>query len=132
MVSMADWARGHPTGDRDDLIEEVDDEVWRAVSVSGMECPGAARCPQGEDCFAERAFQRAEQAEVIVTNHHLYGLHVSSGGNILPTHDVVVFDEAHRLEDALSNVFGIDLTPRPIPCGRRQRQPAGGRDEGRR
>ena len=81
------------------------------MSVSGMECPGAARCPQGEDCFAERAFQRAEQAEVIVTNHHLYGLHVSSGGNILPNHDVVVFDEAHRLEDALSNVFGIDLTP---------------------
>jgi ATP-dependent DNA helicase DinG len=111
MVAIADWARAHPTGDRDDLVEEVEDEVWRAVSVSGMECPGAARCPQGEDCFAEKAFSRAEQAEVIVTNHHLYGLHVSSGGNILPAHDVVVFDEAHRLEDALSNVFGIDLTP---------------------
>ena len=111
MVMLAGWADGHPTGDRDDLAEAVDDDVWRAVAVSGMECPGRSRCAQGSVCFAESAFDRAAGADVIVTNHHLYGLHVTSGGNILPEHDVVVFDEAHRLEDALSNVFGVDLSP---------------------
>jgi len=110
MVAIKDWARSGATGDRDDLPEAVADEVWRSVSVSGMECPGRSRCPQGSVCFAEAAFDQAADADIIVTNHHLYGLDVTSGGNILPEHDVVVFDEAHRLEDAMSNAFGVDLS----------------------
>jgi ATP-dependent DNA helicase DinG len=74
-----------------------------------MECPGAARCPQGAGCFAEAAIARARDADVIVTNHHLYGLHLASGRRILPEHDVVVFDEAHKLEGALSSAFGVDI-----------------------
>jgi ATP-dependent DNA helicase DinG len=110
LVEIKDWALGGGSGDRDDLPKAVEDEVWRSVSVSGMECPGRSRCPQGSVCFAEAAHDAAANADVIVTNHHLYGLDVTSGGNILPEHDVVVFDEAHRLEDAMSNAFGVDLS----------------------
>ena len=109
LVELVAWARGHETGDRDDLDEEIDDNVWRSVSVSGMECPGKTKCPQGGVCFAERAADQAENADVIITNHHLYGLHLMSGGRILPAHDVVILDEAHRLESAFSSVFGVDL-----------------------
>lgn len=111
VLAIRDWALVGASGDRDDLPEAVEDDVWRSVSVSGMECPGRSRCPQGSVCFAEAAFDEAAGADVIITNHHLYGLHVTSGGNILPDHDVVVFDEAHRLEDALSTAFGVDLGP---------------------
>ena len=48
-------------------------------------------------------------ADVIITNHHLYGLHLTSGRRILPEHDLVIFDEAHRLESAFSSAFGVDL-----------------------
>ena len=109
LVHVVEWARGHETGDRDDLDEEVDDKVWRSISVSGMECPGKTRCPQGGVCFAENAADQAEMADVIITNHHLYGLHLTSGGRILPEHDLVIFDEAHRLESAFSSAFGVDL-----------------------
>ena len=44
---------------------------------------------------------------MIVVNTHLYGLHVGSGGVILPEHDVVVFDEAHVLEDIMSDTVGV-------------------------
>ncbi len=111
VVTVAEWARRGGSGDRDDLPQAVPDEAWRSVSVSGRECPGASRCPQGPVCFAEAAYEQAGGADIIVTNHHLYGLHVTSGGNILPEHDLVVFDEAHRLEDALSSAFGVELTP---------------------
>ena len=109
MVRLVEWANGHETGDRDDLDEAVDDKVWRSISVSGMECPGKTRCPQGAVCFAESAADQAEMADVVITNHHLYGLHLTSGGRILPEHDVVIFDEAHRLESAFSSAFGVDL-----------------------
>jgi ATP-dependent DNA helicase DinG len=111
IAQVAAWARMHPTGDRDELPGPVADEVWSEVSVSGMECPGAARCPQGEQCYAEAALERARGADVIITNHHLYGLHLTSGRRLLPDHDAVVFDEGHKLESALSTAFGVDVTP---------------------
>ena len=110
-AAVAGWARNHPTGDRDDLPETVTDEVWTELSVSGMECPGAARCPQGEKCFAEAALERSAVADVVITNHHLYGLHLTSGRRLLPEHSAVIFDEGHKLESALSSAFGVDVTP---------------------
>ena len=61
-------------------------------------------------CFAEGARDRAAAANVIVVNMHLYGLHVGSGGAILPEHDVVVIDEAHQLEDIMSDTVGLELS----------------------
>ena len=75
------------------------DNAWRSVSVGSDECPGADKCPLGDPCFAEQARRQAAASDVIVVNTHLYGLNVASGGAILPDHDVVVFDEAHVLED---------------------------------
>ena len=86
LQQIGPWARTHPTGDRDDLDRPVSDATWYEVSVSGMECPGAAGCPQGGSCFAEAAFERARGAAVIITNHHLYGLHLATGRRILPEH----------------------------------------------
>ena len=111
LQQIGPWARTHPTGDRDDLDRPVSDATWYEVSVSGMECPGAAGCPQGGSCFAEAAFERARGAAVIITNHHLYGLHLATGRRILPEHGVVILDEAHKLEPALSSAFGVDVGP---------------------
>jgi ATP-dependent DNA helicase DinG len=108
---IARWARGSISGDGAELSFAPSDAAWRSVSVGSEECPGADRCPMGEPCFAERARQRAAAADVIVVNTHLYGLHVGSGGVILPEHDVVVFDEAHVLEDVMSDTVGVQLSP---------------------
>ena len=103
------WSEESPTGDRAELSFEPSPTAWAAVSVSSKECPGAARCPKGDVCFAERARRAAAEASVVVVNTHLYGLHLESGGVILPEHDVVVIDEAHQLEDTISATFGIEL-----------------------
>jgi ATP-dependent DNA helicase DinG len=108
---IAAWAGDSPTGDQAELDWNPTDQAWRAVSVGSDECPGASRCPMGEPCFAERARREAQVADVIVVNTHLYGLHVGSDGAILPEHDVVVFDEAHVLEDVMSDTVGVQLAP---------------------
>jgi ATP-dependent DNA helicase DinG len=105
------WVGTTLTGDPAELDWAPTDAAWRALSVSSEECPGADRCPMGEPCFAERARQRAAAAQVVVVNTHLYGLNVASGGVILPEHDVVVFDEAHVLEDVMSDTIGGQLAP---------------------
>jgi ATP-dependent DNA helicase DinG len=110
IATLIEWAGVHETGDRDDLPVAVPDEIWSEVSVSGMECPGKDDCPQGADCFAMAAFDRAATADVVVVNHHLYGADMALDGGVLPQHDVVIFDEAHRLEDTMASALGIELT----------------------
>ncbi len=108
---IADWAGSSGTGDQAELDWAPTDNAWRAVSVGSDECPGADRCPLGDPCFAEQARRRAAAADVVVVNTHLYGLNVASGGAILPPHDVVVFDEAHVLEDVMSDTVGAEIAP---------------------
>ena len=46
-----------------------------------------------------------------MVNTHLYGAHLASGGAVLPEHDVVVFDEAHELEEVMTSSLGVEVTP---------------------
>jgi ATP-dependent DNA helicase DinG len=108
---LAEWAADSTTGDQAELDWTPSDTAWRSVAIGSDECPGADRCPMGSSCFAERARRRAAASDVIVVNTHLYGLHVGSGGAILPPHDVVVFDEAHVLEDVMSDTVGVQIAP---------------------
>jgi ATP-dependent DNA helicase DinG len=108
---LGEWAATSNTGDQAELDWSPSDASWRAVSVGSDECPGAERCPMGQECFAEQARRRSQVADVIVVNTHLYGLHVGSDGAILPDHEVVVFDEAHVLEDIMSDTVGVQVAP---------------------
>ena len=108
---IAEWAGSSRSGDSAELSWSPSDAAWRSVSVGSDECPGATKCPLGDVCFAELARHRAQAADVVVVNTHLYGLDVGSGGAILPDHDVVVFDEAHGLEDVMSDTVGAQVAP---------------------
>ena len=111
ITRIAEWAGSSRSGDSAELSWSPSDAAWRSVSVGSDECPGATKCPLGEVCFAELARHRAQAADVVVVNTHLYGLDVGSGGAILPDHDVVVFDEAHGLEDVMSDTVGAQVAP---------------------
>lgn len=110
LATLKLWAATSETGDRAELPAEPAPATWAAVSVSAQECPGARRCPQGETCFAEAARRKAGEAEVVVVNLHLLGLDVATDGAILPEHDQVIVDEAHQLEDIVSDTCGFELS----------------------
>jgi ATP-dependent DNA helicase DinG len=105
------WSQTSQSGDRADLSFEPSDRAWNMVSVGPRECPGAYNCPSGARCFAEAARERASLANVVVVNTHLYGAHLASGGVVLPEHDVVIFDEAHELEEVMTSSLGVEVTP---------------------
>jgi ATP-dependent DNA helicase DinG len=104
------WSRETTTGDRADLDQEPTPATWAAVSVGPRECPGASKCPSGDECFAEAAREHAAAADIVVVNTHLYGIHLGSDGVILPPHEVLVVDEAHVLEEVVSATMGVELT----------------------
>jgi len=110
LLRLIEWGTETESGDRADLAFEPSTNAWAALSVSARECPGVTRCAIGEACFAERARADAADADVIVVNSYLYGMHLASDGAVLPEHDVVVFDEAHQLEEVISATAGIELS----------------------
>jgi len=109
LAELLQWAASTETGDREELDDAPPYDVWRAVSVTGDECPGAGRCPSGDLCYSEAARQEAFAADIIVTNQHYYGLNISSGGALLGDHEIVVFDEAHQFPDILGATCGTEL-----------------------
>ncbi|MFN8040475.1 MAG: ATP-dependent DNA helicase [Acidimicrobiales bacterium] len=110
VVELAVWAASTTSGDRAELEVEPSPAAWSAVSVGSEECPGAAKCPQGASCFAERAWRQAADADVVVVNQHLLAADVGSGGVLLPEVDVVVVDEAHELEDVVAESLGAAVS----------------------
>src|SRR3982750_1361836 len=68
------WSSSTDAGDRDELTPGVPDRSWSQVSVSARECLGAAHCPYGTTCFAEKARAVAGRADVVVTNHALLAI----------------------------------------------------------
>ncbi len=109
LEQLLGWADTTVSGDRAELPIEPSPRAWSALSVSGDECPGAARCPRGGDCFAEQARSKAAEADIVVANLALYGVNIGSGDRVLPEHDIVVVDECHQLEDVLSSTLGFEM-----------------------
>jgi ATP-dependent DNA helicase DinG len=107
---LHDWIETTETGDRAELSFEPSATLWAELSVGADRCAGR-RCPLVGSCFAEAARERAAQAELVIANHALYFADVAlrartDGAGVLPDHDAVVFDEAHRLEEAAASWFG--------------------------
>ena len=117
---VAEWAEETETGDRDDLVPGVSDLVWRQVAVTSSECLGAARCPHGEECFAQLAREAAGEVDVVVTNHAMLAIDALSDVQILPEHSAVVIDEAHELDDRITAVATNIISDRALTLAARR------------
>ncbi len=107
---MLPWIDATQTGDRAELDVEPPASLWNELAVGSDRC-GGRRCAFFSTCFAEAARERAGEAELVIANHALYFADValrgkSDGAAVLPDHDAVVFDEAHRLEESAATWLG--------------------------
>ena len=107
------WLESTQTGDRAELADLNEDAAaWREVASSSDTRIGAG-CNHFEKCFVTRMRREAEDAQIVVVNHHLFlaDLALRSGprgahATVLPAYDAVVFDEAHQIEDVATDFFG--------------------------
>jgi ATP-dependent DNA helicase DinG len=111
---LRSWVETTDSGDRAELgtIAE-EDPIWSRV-VSGSDTRIGSRCDYYDRCFVTRARRRAEEARLIVTNHHLFfadlALRDTGFASVLPDYDAVIFDEAHQIEDTATLFFGSRLS----------------------
>ena len=103
--ALQPWLATTTTGDRAELTVEPSESLWSELAVGSDRCAGR-RCAFHRTCFAEAARDRAGEAELVIANHALYFADLAAGGGVLPAHDAVVFDEAHRLEESAAAWLG--------------------------
>src|SRR5262245_47732022 len=111
---VAEWASETQTGDRAEIDDLPDDlAFWSELSATSEQCLGRD-CPRYADCFVTRMRARADQAQVVVVNHHLLCADASvrqgAFGEVIPECDLAIVDEAHQLEDVATQYFGISLS----------------------
>ena len=116
--TLRDWAQQTGSGDRAELDLPESLPLWDRLSTGAEGCLGSS-CPLWSSCFVQRARSRAADADLVVVNHHLYfaDLALRSGEapeGILPRHEVVIFDEAHALEDVAVMHFGSSVSTRQL------------------
>ena len=113
-----DWEKTTETGDRAELAELPENShLWPKLDARTDRCIGAD-CQQFQRCFITEMRRRAAESDIIIVNHHLFcaDLAIKAAADrapdagVLPDTGVVVFDEAHELEDVATDYFGVTVS----------------------
>ena len=115
---IAEWEQQTETGDRAELSGMPESSaLWAKLDARSDACLGQT-CPSYQTCFITEMRRRALESDIIIVNHHLFFADLAlkremagaPDAGILPEAAVVVFDEAHELEDIASNYFGLSVS----------------------
>ena len=112
------WSAETQSGDIGELSYIAEDsKALPYVTSTTDNCLGKD-CPVYEDCHLLKARKKAQAADIVVVNHHLFfadlALKDTGFGELLPQMDVIVFDEAHQLPDIASDYFGENVSSRQL------------------
>ena len=108
------WSRESRTGDRAELKSLPENlSFWNRINARSEICIGQ-KCPDFEPCFITRMRARAEDADIVIVNHHLFFADLAVRGNqygrVIPDYGAVIFDEAHLIEDIAADYFGLQVS----------------------
>lgn len=111
---IARFAKETASGDKAELAAVPENApVWQMVTSTRDNCLGS-ECPNYKECFVMRARKEAQQADVVVVNHHLFFADVvlrdTGMAELLPAANTVIFDEAHQLPETATLFFGETLS----------------------
>ena len=116
--AISEWEKTTTTGDRAELASLPENgQLWPRLDARAENCIGT-KCPQWERCFITEMRRRAAESDVVIVNHHLFfadlavkqAAEAAPDAGVLPEAGVVIFDEAHELEDVASSYFGISVS----------------------
>ncbi len=115
---VADWARTTETGDIAEVMAVPEDSMVWGFIVSNDEFCSKHEFEDLADCFIHKARKRAQESDIVVVNHHLLcadlALKEQGFGELLPSANGFVIDEAHQLPDIAAQFFGRKLSSRQL------------------
>lgn len=118
LESVLEWAARTPDGDLSNAAGISEDSGLLPLVTSTMDNCLGAECPEFEDCFVAKARREAQDADVVVVNHHLLfadmAIKQSGFGEVLPGASAFIIDEAHQAPETASRFFSVSLSARQL------------------
>ncbi|MCK5862548.1 MAG: DEAD/DEAH box helicase, partial [Candidatus Hydrogenedentes bacterium] len=111
------WGEDTRDGSRAELHFIPERSVWEKVNCEADMCAGGS-CRYFQSCFFMAARKEMARADLLVVNHHMLFADIAvkkelgdfTGAAVLPKYRRVIFDEAHSIEDAATEYFGVNAT----------------------
>ena len=116
--AVREWRYRTESGDKAELTEVAEDStIWPLVTSTVDNCLGQ-KCPEYSSCHVVKARRAAQEADLVVVNHHLLlaDLAMKEEGFVefLPGAEAIILDEAHQIPDLAVQFFGVALGSREI------------------
>jgi ATP-dependent DNA helicase DinG len=111
------WASRSAEGSKASMATVPSMATWERVSAESDSCNNV-QCPHYQECFFFKARRHAEDAQILIANHHLLFADLAVRADsenyastaILPFYRRVIIDEAHHLEDVATDFFGVQVS----------------------
>jgi ATP-dependent DNA helicase DinG len=118
LAAIRAWSARTRRGDRMELAEVPEDSpLWPRVTSTPENCLGV-ECPFYDDCHVVTARREAQEADLVVVNHHLLfadlALKQEGFGEILPGAQAFILDEAHQIPELAGQFFSQSLSARQL------------------
>jgi ATP-dependent DNA helicase DinG len=118
LSAVREWRYRTSSGDKAELIEVAEDSrIWPLVTSTADNCLGQ-KCPEYSKCHVVKARRAAQEADLVVVNHHLLlaDLAMKEEGFVefLPGAEAIILDEAHQIPDLAVQFFGISMGSREL------------------
>ena len=115
---VREWRYRTTSGDKAELVEVPEDSpIWPLVTSTADNCLGQ-KCPEYSKCYVVKARKAAQEADLVVVNHHLLlaDLAMKEEGFVefLPGAEAIILDEAHQVPDLAVQFFGVNLGSREL------------------
>ncbi|WP_228840687.1 ATP-dependent DNA helicase [Candidatus Protochlamydia phocaeensis] len=110
------WCQGAIEGSRSEMPFVPSPSVWDRIGAESEACLHH-ECPYYQQCYFFKARRQAQDAHVLVANHHLLFADLVrraetnnySEACLLPIYRRIILDEAHHIEDIATEYFAARL-----------------------
>ncbi|MCX7999542.1 MAG: ATP-dependent DNA helicase, partial [Leptospiraceae bacterium] len=103
------WEKTTKTGIKSEYKGFATKEFWTKVTREADNCL-AAKCPNFSNSYYFIEKRKWQEAEILIVNHHLLGVHLAGDSKVLPEFEYIIIDEAHNLPEILNKSFAISTS----------------------
>lgn len=111
------WVPSTQTGGQGELFmpDPLEQAMWSKISAESDTCTlDRCRFRERGRCFFYRARRAAERAHLIIVNHALLLSDVAVENRVLPDYRYLIVDEAHHLEDNVTQQLSFQADQRAL------------------
>lgn len=109
LAQLFTWISHTTTGDVEEINLSLSGRnLWNQIRSDADSCLNR-QCPWFRNCFYHKARNKAQTADIIITNHSLLLTNLKADHRILPAYNRLVIDEAHQFQEVAIKHLGIEI-----------------------